>query len=231
MAATEEWNTRIFPGRQLDYLVLGMPVPGVDVRGHNRFVTEETKAFPNVSRLRLVTPECRLADIEFDIKEYGFKGVYIHSFGYGLRVDDRKYYPLYETCVRMDVPVSMQMGHSAEAMESEVGRPMAMDKIALDFPRLTLIGSHTGWPWSQELIAMASKHRNVYMDISAWTPSFWDPWLVKEVDGRCRYKVMWGSNMMFARAGETFDEMDNLLTKEESKRAILRENAVRVYKL
>ena len=125
----------------------------------------------------------------------------------------------------------MQMGHSAEAMLSEVGRPMAMDMVALDFPRLTLIGSHTGWPWSQELIAMASKHRNVYMDISAWAPSFWDPWLVRDIDGRCRYKTMWGSNMMIARAGEMFDEMDNMITKDESKRAVLRENAIRVYKL
>jgi predicted TIM-barrel fold metal-dependent hydrolase len=169
--------------------------------------------------------------VEKAVKEFDFKGVYVHSYGYGLRVDDRKFYPLYETCVRLDVPVSMQMGHSAEAMLSEVGRPMAMDMVAIDFPRLTLIGSHTGWPWSQELIAMASKHRNVYMDVSAWPPSYWDHWLIREIDGRCRYKVMWGSNMTIARSGENFDDMDKLLTREEAKRTILRENAMRVYKL
>lgn len=75
MAATEEWNARIFPGRQLEYLVLGMPVPGIDVCGHNRFVAEETGKYPNVRMLRLVTPGCRLADIEADVRERGFMGL------------------------------------------------------------------------------------------------------------------------------------------------------------
>ena len=164
-------------------------------------------------------------------KEWGFKGGYIHAYGHGIRYDDRKYYPLYETCSSLGVPVSMQVGHSAEEMPSEVGHPISMDMIAIDFPDLVLIGSHTGWPWWDELIAMASKHPNVYMDISAWPPGFFEPSLWKNIDGRCRSKTMWGSNGGITRALEYFDQMDELLTKDESKRAILRENAIRVYKL
>ena len=169
--------------------------------------------------------------VEKAVKEWGFKGVYAHSLGYGLRVDDRKYYPLYETCVALDVPVSMQVGHSLETMPSEVGRPMALDMIAIDFPRLTLIGSHTGWPWWDELVALVMKHPNVYMDCSAWAPNWWWPSFVRWINGRCRDKTLWGSNMLIAQAGGHFDEMDELLPKEEVRRAILRENAMRIYKL
>ncbi|MBA7678427.1 hypothetical protein ES703_86702 [subsurface metagenome] len=170
-------------------------------------------------------------EVERSIKEFDFKGVYIHTYGYGLRPDDRKYYPLYETCASLGVPVSMQVGHSLEDMPGEMGRPLVMDNIALDFPELNLIGSHTGWPWSEELIAMAFKHDNVYMDLSAWPPRSWDPSLVRNIDSsRCRSKTMWGSNAMVERAGEMFDQMDEML-KDETKLAILRENAMRLYKL
>jgi len=170
-------------------------------------------------------------EVERAIKEFGFKGVYVHSYGYGLPPDDRKYYPLYETCASLGVPVSMQVGHSLEDMPSEMGRPIVLDNIALDFPELTLIGSHTGWPWSQELIAMASKHENVYLDVAAWPPSWWDPWLVREIDGRCRNKTTWGTNGGIGRVELNFEQMDKLPIRDESKRAILRENAMRIYKL
>ncbi len=169
--------------------------------------------------------------VEKAVKEWGFKGVYAHSLGYGLRVDDRKYYPLYETCVALDVPVSMQVGHAAEVTPSEVGRPMALDMIAIDFPKITLIGSHTGWPWCDELIALAIKHRNVYMDISAWPPGFLQPSTLQWMNGGARGKTMWGSNGQIERAGQDFDKLDELLTKDETKIAVLRENAMRVYKL
>lgn len=75
MAVTQEWNQRFFPGRQVNYLILGMPVVGVDVAGHNRFVADEMKGFPNSRKHRLVTPQCRIEDIRSDIKQLGFTGL------------------------------------------------------------------------------------------------------------------------------------------------------------
>ena len=127
----------------------------------------------------------------------------------------------------------MHLGHSRGVMPSERGRRMALDMPALDCPRLILIGSHTGWPWSEELVAMAMKHKNVYMDVAAWPPSWWNTDLVRWMNGTCRDKVVWGSNaapMGPVRAGEYFDQMDELL-KDGVKSLILRENAMRLYKL
>jgi hypothetical protein len=63
MAVMRHWNQQFFPGRQIEYLILGMPVIGVDVAGHNRFVAAELKDFPNSRKHRLVTPQCRAEDI------------------------------------------------------------------------------------------------------------------------------------------------------------------------
>ena len=120
-----------------------------------------------------------LRNIEIAIKEYGFKGVYAHTMGWDISPDDRRMYPCYIKCIELGIPFSMQMGHSLELMPSEVGRPIYIDKVALDFPELAFIASHTGWPWCEELIAMASKHSNVYIDISAHLPRYLEPSLVQ----------------------------------------------------
>ncbi|MEK6530172.1 MAG: amidohydrolase family protein, partial [candidate division NC10 bacterium] len=60
-----------------------------------------------------------LREIELAVTKYGFKGVYIHIYGFDIPLHDRKMYPLYAKCVELDVPVSMQVGHVLESMPSE----------------------------------------------------------------------------------------------------------------
>ena len=86
-----------------------------------------------------------LKEIEKAVKEYGFKFVYLHSMSFGLAPDDKRIYPLYAKCNELGVPVSMQVGHSAEPMPSMVGNPMYVDEVALRFPNLKINLSHTGW--------------------------------------------------------------------------------------
>lgn len=109
-----------------------------------------------------------ISEIDKAIKEYGFKYIYFHSLGYGLPPNDKKYYPLYVKALEYDIPVGFQVGHSAEILPSEVGRPIYVDEVAIDFPGVKFILSHTGWPWVDEWIAMVWKHSNVYGDISAY---------------------------------------------------------------
>jgi predicted TIM-barrel fold metal-dependent hydrolase len=170
-----------------------------------------------------------LRNIEKAVKEYGFKGVYAHTLGWDIRPDDRRMYPCYAKCVELGVPFSMQVGHSLELMPSEAGRPIYIDKVALDFPELIFIASHTGWPWCEELIAMAWKHPNVYIDISAHLPKYLHPSLIQFMDTRGQDKVLFGTNAFgLKRCKQQFLELP---LKEETKRKVLRENAIRVFKL
>ena len=75
MAAVQKCDGQMFPGRQIDYLILGSPIKGVDVDGHNRFVADQMKPYPNARMHRLVTPECKVEDIRRDVETLGFTGL------------------------------------------------------------------------------------------------------------------------------------------------------------
>jgi predicted TIM-barrel fold metal-dependent hydrolase len=167
--------------------------------------------------------------IEKAVKEYGFKGVYAHTLGWDIAPDDRRMYPCYAKCIELGIPFSMQIGHSLELMPGEAGRPIYIDKVALDLPDLTFIASHTGWPWCEELIAMASKHRNVYIDISAHLPRYLDPSLVQFMDTRGQDKVLFGTNSFGLKRCK--QQLMELKVKDDTKRKVLRDNAVQVFKL
>jgi predicted TIM-barrel fold metal-dependent hydrolase len=170
-----------------------------------------------------------LRDLEVAVKEYGFKGVYAHLLGWDMRPDDRRMYPCYAKCIELNIPFSMQIGHSLELMPSEAGRPIYIDKVALDFPDLKFIGSHTGWPWCDELIAMASKHKNVYMDISAHLPSYLEHSVVQFMDTRGRSKVLFGTNAFGLKRCK--EQLLGMQLKDETKQKVLRDNAVKIFNL
>ncbi len=170
--------------------------------------------------------------VERAIKELGFKGVYVHTYGFGIPLDHRLYYPLYAKCVELGVPVSMQVGHSAEHMPNELGRPIHLDIIALDFPELKLIGAHTGWPWTEEMMSLAWKHENVYLGIDAHHPKYLEPNLVHFMKTRGRNKVLYGTNYPAVLHSESIACIRNDLgLKEEVAEKILHANAARVYGL
>jgi hypothetical protein len=171
-----------------------------------------------------------LRKLEEDVGERGYKGVYIHIYGYDIPLDHRKMYPLYARCEELGVPVSMQVGHVLEAMPSEHGRPIQIDRIACDFPGLTLVGTHTGWPWVDELIAVTTKWPNVYLSVSAWLPKYFTPSLVGFIKSRVgAQKVLFGSNGLdWARYRQGFEEMG---LREDTLRAVMYENPRRVFAL
>lgn len=174
-----------------------------------------------------------LINVERGVKELGFKGVYVHALGFDVAPNDRRMYPLYAKCVELDVPVIMQIGHSLELMPSECGRPIYIDQPALDFMDLKFVASHTGWPWREELIAMAFKHPNVYADTSAWDPRHWDASWVNFVNTYGNDKVLYGTNAAPGGAGlKRFKESFLALNlSEETYLKVFRENAIRVFKL
>ncbi|MBI2303744.1 MAG: amidohydrolase [Chloroflexi bacterium] len=170
-------------------------------------------------------------EVEIAVKEYGFGGAHLHPYGFGLPVNHRFYFPFYAKCAELDVPVQIQVGHSAEMMPSAVARPIFLDDIALYFPTLKLIGAHTGWPWVEEMLAIAWKHPNVYVGTSMHAPRYWDPSLVRFINTRGADKVLFGTDFPGLQHKETLAQVEALGLREESKKKILRDNALRVYNL
>ena len=165
-----------------------------------------------------------LRRIETFVRDHGFRYVYFHPMTFGLAPNDRRCYPLYAKCGELGIPVGLQVGHSAEPLPSNVGRPMLVDDVAIDFPDLKINLSHTGWPWTGEFISMLWRHPNVYGDISAYFPKSLDPELVRAMDRQIRHKVMIGSNGLDLK--RCVEELNELPLRDASKERILRQNAV-----
>jgi len=171
-----------------------------------------------------------LEKVERDVTGGAFVGVYVHVYGFDIGLDHRKMYPLYALCEGLGVPVSMQVGHVLEAMPSEHGRPIQLDRIACDFPELTLVGTHTGWPWVEEAVAVARKWPNVHLSTSAWFPSQLSGDFLSFVRSRAgSEKVLFGSNGLdWERYLRELDEME---LREDTVEKILWENPARVFGL
>jgi hypothetical protein len=123
----------------------------------------------------------------------------------------------------------MQTGQSAEPLPSEQMRPMHADEVAINFPGLTLILTHTGWPWVSEWISMLWRHPNVYGNIGAYMPSTLDPALVRFMDGPGRGKVLWATNGLGLTRCKK--ELLELPIRDATKKAVLHDNAIKVFKL
>ncbi len=173
-----------------------------------------------------------LAHMDHAVRDLGFVGAHLYPHWFGKPPDDRIYYPFYAKCAELRVPIQIQVGHSAQQFLPTVANPMLLDRVALDFPELTIIGIHIGYPWTEEMISVAWKHPNVYVGCDAHAPRYWDPSFVRFIGSRRgRDKVLFGTDwpvIDFVRARREIDELG--FTDDVLERLLWR-NAVRVYGL
>ncbi|TMV08332.1 amidohydrolase family protein [Arenibacterium halophilum] len=112
-----------------------------------------------------------LRELEFAVNELGLKGLNIQGFENKLSVDDRRMYPVYAKCIELDIPVNIHVGTNFSLKSSpEFGRPMLLDKVLCDFPELRVIASPPGWPWVEELLAVAWRHPGLSIGLVAMRP-------------------------------------------------------------
>lgn len=173
--------------------------------------------------------------LEHAVRDLGFIGAHGYPHWFELAPDHARWYPFYAKCVELDVPIQLQVGQSMiyapdYPLES-VGRPIALDPVACHFPELKLIGIHVGIPWADEMIAMAWKHRNVFIGTDAHSPRYWPESFVRFMDSYGRDKVIFGTDFPVLEHRRTRDEIEALDLRPESLRKVLRENALRVYGL
>jgi predicted TIM-barrel fold metal-dependent hydrolase len=165
------------------------------------------------------------------VHELGFKAIRVLPWLWEVPPTDRRFYPVYVACIEEGVPFCTQIGHTGPLMSSEVGRPIYLDRIALDFPELTIVGGHIGYPWTDEAVAVATKHENVYIDTSAYTVRRYPPALVEYLRGHGAAKVLFGTNYPMIAPAKALEGLDALGLTDGIKAAFLAGNAARVFRL
>ena len=180
----------------------------------------------------LARPMRAVRELRRCVKELGFKGLRMIPWLWGLPPNDRRYYPLYAECVELGVPFCTQVGHTGPLRSSEPGRPIPyLDDVALDFPDLVIVAGHIGYPWTEEMIALARKYPGVHIDTSAYTAKRYPPELVRYMQGSGRTKVLFGSNFPMITPQRAMSGLDALGLDTEARELFLSGNARRVFAL
>ncbi len=202
----------------------------------NDDIAEYTRAFPErfvgVATVDLRKPLAAVRELERAVLELGCKALRIVPWLWQLPPNHRLYYPLYVKCIELDIPFCTQVGHTGPLMPSETGRPVPyLDEVALDFPELRIVAGHIGHPWTDEMIGVAWKHDNVYIDTSAYLPRYYPQQLLQFMRSYGADKVLFGSNFPQLSLQRCMAQVQELGLSAEVQGKFLGGNAQRVFKL
>ncbi len=182
--------------------------------------------------------------IRYAVTQLGFKGVHCYPHWFGIKVNDKRMYPIYETCSELDVPFLFQIGTGTGMSRSRIcALPEWVDDVARDFPTLKITGIHPGGSYTPHWLDMLRKDENIYWGLDAGQPKMWPQWGIPEVlkenrgPGYEKYhqnlqdKIMWGTDFPVQDWALSLEQFDQLMLPEDIARKVLRDNAIRHFKL
>jgi len=214
---------------------------GVEIAG-NELVADLVRRYPDRFVIGAGTLDPRgkpmdvIRQVRYLVEELGMRAIRLEPYAYGNGMwapppSDKMYWPIYIACAELGVPVCIQIGHTGPLLPSECGRPIYLDEVALAFPELTIIGCHLGQPWHEEIMTLAWKHPNLYVETSARPASRWPESFVHFVKTWGQDKVIWATDYPLLSFKRCRDDVEALDLPLEVKRKLLRENAMRAFRI
>ena len=196
------------------------------------FVREAPGRLVGVGSVDLSRPRDAVREVRRCVRELGFKAIRVLPWLWEIPPTHARFYPVFSECCELGVPFCTQVGHTGPLMPSEFGRPIPyLDQVAIDFPELVIVCGHIGYPWTEEMIAVATKHPNVYIDTSAYTVRRYPRQLVAYLCAHGTAKVLFGTNWPMIAPRKALEGFDELALPAEVRAAFLGGNAARVFGL
>lgn len=252
LASLRRWTGGSIPETDvpIEATIASMDAAGVDLgllsawRGpggqdliSNDEVAEWIRSHPNrfagLATVDLDRPMAAVRELRRRLRDCGFVGLRVVPWLWNAPPTDRRYYPLFAECVESAVPFCTQVGHTGPLRPSETGRPIPyIDQVALDFPELVIVCGHVGYPWTEEMVAVARKHENVYIDTSAYTIKRLPQELIRFMKtGTGQRKVLFGTNYPMMTHAHALAGLDEIGLDDEAHHDFLHGNAERVFRL
>jgi len=179
-------------------------------------------------------------ELERAVKVLGLRGLKLMPITQAFFPNDARFYPLWEKCVELGIPVLFHTGQTGVGagtpggggLKLKYARPIPyIDDVAADFPDLTIIMAHPGVPWQEEQLSVALHKANVYMDLSGWSPKYFRPVLLQYATSLLQDKVLFGSDYPLIQPERWLRDFEALEIKEEVRQKILLDNARKLLKL
>jgi predicted TIM-barrel fold metal-dependent hydrolase len=147
-------------------------------------------------------------------------------------VSDRRYYPIYQTCIDLDIPIVSNAGIAGPRLPSACQDVMHFDQVCYDFPELRIVMRHGAEPWEELAVKLMLKWPGLYYMTSAFAPKYYPKAVIDYANTRGADKVMYaGYYPMGLSLERIFDELPNVPFRDHVWPKFLRENAERVFKL
>lgn len=108
-----------------------------------------------------------------DCADKGLAGVSLQPAFFGMELADRRLYPIYAKAEEKGLVVALHTGINYTTNRPMKGEhPLQVDEICCDFNDLVIVASHAAWPWATDLVAVARRHPNVYLEFGGLAPRY-----------------------------------------------------------
>lgn len=197
----QDWSARLFPKRQVHFLVLGTPVKDMDADGHNRWIAEEVAKDKSSRASMVVTPQMSPEHVAEQMKKHGFLGLKPYRvFAPDMtnaRIRDYLPEPLIEVADHLGCAVTVHLSKRTGPADPENLRDLK--EYTSRYPRVQWILAHCARAFHsfmlEKSIHLLKTLPNLWYDTSAVNDLFSHYLLLKHED---RKRIMFGSDDVWA---------------------------------
>ncbi|MGI9576918.1 MAG: amidohydrolase family protein [Microthrixaceae bacterium] len=161
--------------------------------------------------------------------EFGIRAVTTFPAGSETAINAAAYYPIYATCIELDLPVFITVGVPGPRVPLEPQKVEYLDEICWFFPELKVVMRHGAEPWQDLAVKLMLKWPNLYYSTSAFAPKHYPKAIIDYANSRGADKVIYAG---YFPAGLTYEriaaELPNVGLKDDVWPKFLNENASRV---
>jgi uncharacterized protein len=169
--------------------------------------------------------------IRRDYEQYGIRATSVFPAGTfpQVPIDDPKMYPIYATCVELEIPIFVCAGVPGPRVPFAPQEVSRIDVVMFDFPDLVFVTRHGCEPWEDLAVKLMLKWPNLYYSTSAFAPKYYPKAIINYANSRGADKVLYAGYFPMGLSLERiFSELPNVPLKDEVWPKFLYGNAARI---
>ena len=240
--ATEEAFAALFARHDVKALLIGWHPSTVKggTRNTNEYVIDLVARYPDVFVGVLAALDMDGANLN-EVAKYAedllkipaVKGFKFHPPDQGFYPSDRKYHGIWEVLQAGNKPVMFHVGFTVlgantdggKGIALDYGRPIHLDTLARNFPRMKIVAAHPGWPWQEELLAVLTHKKNVHVDTSGYLAEQLPEIFQRAIRGRLQDKALFGTDFPYVDLEKALLSLEKLALSDTVKEKIVLSNA------